>query len=53
METIAKALAYLEKRVGQLRYAAFRAQGYPIGSGIVESANKLVVEARLKRMTAE
>jgi hypothetical protein len=41
-------LGYLEPRVEQLRYAAFRAQGLPIGSGIVESANKLVVEARLK-----
>ena len=26
----------------------FQAQGWPIGSGMVESANKLVVEARLK-----
>lgn len=41
-------LAYLEKRKAQIRYAAFEAQGYPIGSGAVESANKLVVEARLK-----
>ena len=32
----------------QIRYAEFQAQGYPIGSGAVESANKLVVEARLK-----
>jgi hypothetical protein len=38
----------LEKRREQIRYAEFQAQGYPIGSGIVESANKLVVEARLK-----
>ncbi len=41
-------LGYLEPRVEQLRYAQFRAAGLPIGSGIVESANKLVVEARLK-----
>jgi hypothetical protein len=41
-------LTYLEKREAQLAYATFVAQGYPIGSGIVESANKLVVEARLK-----
>lgn len=41
-------LAYLEKRCRQMRYAAFLAQGYPIGDGSVESANKLVVEARLK-----
>jgi hypothetical protein len=42
-------LAYLEKRQAQITYAAFAAAGYPIGSGMVESANKLVVEARLKR----
>ena len=41
-------LAYLEKREAQMQYPAFQAQGWPIGSGAVESANKLVVEARLK-----
>ena len=44
-----KALYYLEQREAQIAYAAFRELGYPIGSGIVESANKLVVEDRLKR----
>ena len=39
---------YLEKRLDQLRYDEFLAAGYPIGSGAVESANKLVVEVRLK-----
>ena len=43
-----KALAYLEKREAQLAYPTFQAEGWPIGSGAVESANKLVVEARLK-----
>jgi hypothetical protein len=46
--TIQKGLAYLEKRRAHLDYARFQALGYPIGSGSVESANKLVVEARLK-----
>ena len=41
-------LAYLEKRVQQMHYPAYQAAGWPIGSGMVESANKLVVEARLK-----
>ena len=41
-------LGYLEPRLSQLHYAAFRARGLPIGSGAVESANKVVVEARLK-----
>jgi hypothetical protein len=45
---VAEDLAYLEKRVGQMQYPAYQARGWPIGSGIVESANKLVVEARLK-----
>jgi hypothetical protein len=40
--------AYLQKRAAQMQYPAYRAQGLPIGSGPVESANKLVVEARLK-----
>lgn len=44
----AEALAYFDKRRAQIAYADFRALGYPIGSGAVESANKLVVEARLK-----
>jgi hypothetical protein len=43
-----EALAYFEKRREQITYADFRARGFPIGSGAVESANKLVVEARLK-----
>ncbi len=42
------ALSYLTKRRAQIAYADFLAAGYPIGSGAVESANKLVVEARLK-----
>ena len=31
-----------------MQYPAFQARGWPIGSGVVESANKLVEEARLK-----
>jgi hypothetical protein len=41
-------ISYLEKRYEQMRYAQFMESGYPIGSGMVESGNKLVVEARLK-----
>lgn len=42
------ALGYFTPRRAQMAYATFRAQGLPIGSGSVESANKLVVEHRLK-----
>lgn len=45
---VADSLGYLRKRAAQLQYAAFREAHYPIGSGSVESANKLLVEARLK-----
>lgn len=48
LKPVRDARHYLQKRVEMLRYGAFRAGGYPIGSGIVESANKLVVESRLK-----
>lgn len=48
LKTVRGTLEYLEKRQDQLRYAEFQAMGYPIGSGAVESANKLVVEVRLK-----
>jgi hypothetical protein len=45
---ITHSLEYPEKRLAQIQYATFAAQGYPRGSGSVESANKLVVQARLK-----
>ena len=45
---LASSLAYLETRLAQLQYPQFIADGWPIGSGMVESANKLVVEDRLK-----
>ena len=46
--TVQATLAYLQKRRGMLDCAWFQARGYPIDSGSVESANKLVVERRLK-----
>ncbi|MCA1599708.1 MAG: hypothetical protein LC769_11975, partial [Chloroflexi bacterium] len=48
LEVVGDSLTYLEPRATQLCYAAFRAANYPLGSGSVESANKLLVEARLK-----
>jgi len=46
---VAEQRQYLEKRVEMMRYREFLSLGYVIGSGSVESANKLVVEARLKQ----
>lgn len=47
-ETARATFEYLAKRWEQIQYADFLARGFPIGSGSVESANKLVIEARLK-----
>ena len=47
-DPIREHLGYLTKRQGRMDYPHYRAQGWPIGSGAAESANKLVVEARLK-----
>jgi hypothetical protein len=45
---VAENLTYLQKREAQMQYPSFLSEGWPIGSGVVESGNKLVVEARLK-----
>jgi hypothetical protein len=45
---LSEKLAYLEKRERHMQYPSYQEAGWPIGSGMVESANKLVVEARLK-----
>lgn len=43
-----QSIGYLSKRLPQLQYRAFIAASLPIGSGIAESANKLVPQARCK-----
>jgi hypothetical protein len=48
VEVLADNLAYLQKREAHMQYPTYQAQGLPLGSGTVESANKVVVEARLK-----
>lgn len=46
--TMREDVAYLHKREASMQYPCYRQAGWPIGSGMVESANKLVVQARLK-----
>lgn len=43
------ALRYLESRLAQMDYFDFKEQGYPIGSGVIEGANKSIIGARMKR----
>jgi hypothetical protein len=48
LEAVQKQLSYFRKRESLLQYPIYQQQGWPIGSGMVESANKVVVQARLK-----
>jgi hypothetical protein len=46
---VAKAVAYFTANAPRMRYGAFRAQGLPVGSGVVEGGCQSVLHARLKR----
>jgi len=46
--TIEKTLRYFRKHKHRMRYAKWRREGYPIGSGVVEAACKTLVAQRLK-----
>jgi hypothetical protein len=48
LSAITEALRYFRKREPQMQYPQFQADGWPIGSGSVESANKVLMQARLK-----
>ena len=48
-DPVRKAILYLFHNRWRMRYDLFREAGYPIGSGTVESACKLVVQQRLKQ----
>jgi hypothetical protein len=46
LEAVQKQVHYFRKREALLQYPVYQQQGWPIGSGMVESANKVVVQAR-------
>jgi hypothetical protein len=48
-DDVRQALAYLFSNRQRMRYRLFRQAGYPIGSGTVESACKVVVQQRMKQ----
>jgi hypothetical protein len=49
---IDKLIGYLSTHCDRLAYDEAKAKGLPIGSGGIESANKFIVQARLKRSGA-
>jgi hypothetical protein len=51
-ETLRKCADYLRTHQHRIRYPLFRAMGWPVGSGVVESGCKQVVGLRLKRKSA-
>jgi len=48
-DEVRQAAGYFESNLARMRYDQFRAQGYPIGSGTVESGGKNVVHLRMRR----
>lgn len=48
VEAAQEHVSYLEKREALMQYPTYQSQEWPIGSGIAESGNKLVMQARLK-----
>lgn len=46
-------IAYLERNKERMRYAAFRAQGLFVGSGVIEAGCKTIVGQRLKQSGME
>ena len=48
-DEVRQAPGYFESNLARMRYEQFRAEGYPIGSGTVESSGKNVVHHRMRR----
>ena len=48
-ESLEKEARYFEKHAKRMQYKAFRAKGYIIGSGVIESACRHVVGERCKQ----
>lgn len=51
-KSLATELRYFRLNHSRMRYALFQDQGLPIGSGVVEAANKTLVTVRMKRAGA-
>ena len=49
LKDLERELRFFQKHRRRMRYAALNAMGYTIGSGVVEAANKVLVNQRMKR----
>lgn len=48
-KTLETERGYFRTNAGRMRYSSYRDQGLPVGSGVVESAAKHLVQQRMKR----
>jgi hypothetical protein len=48
-QAVAEELGYFERNLQRMQYGSFRANGYFIGSGVVEAGCKTVIGARCKQ----
>jgi len=53
LQKVQTELGYLEDNKNRMRYAAFRKQGFFVGSGVIEAGCKSIVGARLKQSGME
>ena len=49
LKILNRELAFFRKNRHRMRYASLKTRGYPVGSGVVEAANKVLVNQRMKR----
>ena len=49
LKVLERELKFFRKHRRRMRYASLTARGYTIGSGVVEAANKVLVNQRMKR----
>ncbi len=49
LKDLERELKFFRKHKRRMRYASLNARGYAIGSGVVEAANKVLVNQRMKR----
>ena len=49
LKVLGRELRFFRKHKRRMRYASLKASGYTIGSGVVEAANKVLVNQRMKR----
>ncbi len=47
MEKIEKSITYFENHIHQMDYYSYQKKHFPIGSGVVEAACKVIIKQRL------